>query len=860
MEQNQFLTDWRDLLVAFLHDPPDKALDIPGHEARARKYLKTALGMQVSEKEIKMPADLDASIAERLPMPTAGEKGARAVGPENGRLTIIHPMSGQSFDLSVQPLQTGIVLQTIDELIEGLENNQQRFLTLWRMLPEGLAIKDHSFALMPADTRIPDHSIWNHLDITSALKAQDTAEGVSFISFVLGPVQEFIASAYSVRDLWSGSMLLSWLTFQAMKPVVEQFGPSSLIYPSLRGLPWLDEWLRGEMRLGLKVLKPPDNGLTIPCLPNRFLAVVPGKRAQEVAIECQTSAKKAWGTIAAAVKEALDRKYATLPYGGDWGKRWDEQVNNYFNITTSCFRRRDLRQGMLEDLLSRKNISPGIRALARLIPKGHRPSYDQEQAGDWQATVEYAARLTAAQRSIRFIPETFSSGHQERFPKKCSLMGSFEQMGPDNLDESNAFWAAAAEKPIAGIYLRRGEKLCAVSLVKRFCGPVFFEKEMGLETGLLFEDTATVSAKNWLEKNKIDPNTYRKNTEGWNGQWLHWPKRESKENKTSVPSELWKILLDCKKKENPPAYYAILMLDGDDMGKWLAGEKAPNVGAIIHPKIKRYFEALGVPARQSLMEKRPVGPAMHAAISQALSNFAVHVVPQTVKKYRGTLIYSGGDDVLALLPMDTVMNCALELNDAFRGNLNDGAEPGYYADNDRKLLMMGPTATISGGIAVVHYKYDLRKALQEARYTEKEAKRAGKNTLSIRVCRRSGQHQSVLCPWGSVTFFNQLFEAFKSGASDRFAYQLAEKCETLKNLPSEAQLSQIRLHMKRTEEDTRQKVTGSGKKDLAAAWLADRYQDYTNQLASMTLGNSSLLEQFVWFIQTASFMARGREA
>ena len=46
--------------------------------------------------------------------------------------------------------------------------------------------------------------------------------------------RSFIESARSVRDLWSGSMILSWLTFQAMLPVVEQLGPTAVIYPLLR--------------------------------------------------------------------------------------------------------------------------------------------------------------------------------------------------------------------------------------------------------------------------------------------------------------------------------------------------------------------------------------------------------------------------------------------------------------------------------------------------------------------------------------------------------------------------------------------------------------------------------------------------
>jgi len=39
----------------------------------------------------------------------------------------------------------------------------------------------------------------------------------AFLAFSLGPVQSFIESAVSLRDLWSGSYILSWLTWHAMK-------------------------------------------------------------------------------------------------------------------------------------------------------------------------------------------------------------------------------------------------------------------------------------------------------------------------------------------------------------------------------------------------------------------------------------------------------------------------------------------------------------------------------------------------------------------------------------------------------------------------------------------------------------------
>ena len=86
--------DWAQLLLAFLHDPIDKALDDKGHESRAARYASTALARSIDREEIKQTtglADQLAPIAERLPMPAAGKHGERAVSPVNGKLSIRHP-------------------------------------------------------------------------------------------------------------------------------------------------------------------------------------------------------------------------------------------------------------------------------------------------------------------------------------------------------------------------------------------------------------------------------------------------------------------------------------------------------------------------------------------------------------------------------------------------------------------------------------------------------------------------------------------------------------------------------------------------------------------------------------------------
>ena len=106
--------------------------------------------------------------------------------------------------------------------------------------------------------RVPDHSIWDHLDLTSAFAgafAADPDGDAALLALSIGPVQGFIASARTTSDLWAGSHLLARLAWEAMKPVCEALGPDAILFPRLRGVPQVDLWLRDEMNLPAELFK-----------------------------------------------------------------------------------------------------------------------------------------------------------------------------------------------------------------------------------------------------------------------------------------------------------------------------------------------------------------------------------------------------------------------------------------------------------------------------------------------------------------------------------------------------------------------------------------------------------------------------
>ncbi len=92
----------------------------------------------------------------------------------------------------------------------------------------------------------------------------------------------------------------------------------------------------------------------------------------------------------------------------------------------------------------------------------------------------------------------------------------------------------------------------------------------------------------------------------------------------------------------------------------------------------------------------------HRKLSEALALFA-RKAGQIVEKNCGSLVYSGGDDVLAFLPLDTALKCAADLHEAFKTEL------------DRK-------PSLSVGVAVGHYSAPLQKLIEWSREAEHAAK------------------------------------------------------------------------------------------------------------------------------------------
>lgn len=205
--------------------------------------------------------------------------------------------------------------------------------------------------------------------------------------------------------------------------------------------------------------------------------------------------------------------------------------------------------------------------------------------------------------------------------------------------------------------------------------------------------------------------------------------------------------------ENNP-YYAIFMMDGDDIGKWLNGSDG-----------------------KLLSEFPEVNEAYHQEFSRRLTIFSKDKVPNIVEKQLnnqtknvGKLIYSGGDDVLAFISLSHLLPVIKELREAFSAS-----------------DVLGNKATASMGIVIAHYKEPLQKVIRTAQQMEAVAKQyhnnyQEKDAVSISLISNSGQTRFVTIPWyldaekshSVIDVLTYLNKAFGTDLSSTFLYHFNE--------------------------------------------------------------------------------------
>ena len=802
---------------------------------------------------------------------------------------LIHPLTGAQFDLGQHGGLSDTDFQDIKqrsfEHFSGLlktlgiqdaesaseDHLRKALLAFWRFGPELDETDDNGklgalWRILPADTRIPDHSIWDHLDLTSAFAgafAADPEGEAALLALSIGPVQPFIAAARSTSDLWAGSHLLSRLAWEAMRPVCEDFGPDAILFPRLRGVPQVDLWLRDQMDLPDSFFSQCEwnkgatdsNPLFSAALPNRFVAVVPKNQAKAIAARVEDAVRGWLGKLGDDVicrllhEAGYDIEATNTPF-----EQMKAQLAGFpevhwavvpFSLITprNAEKQTDLDTVQLSEAMAPFfGVEPGkdcgflaspawqvLQKNARLAADPHDTSvfFAPNPGVLYSAIYDLAERVVAAAKAVR----PFSQSPQEGW--RCSLTGETEwlttdrsQLAKSYRQQTDTLWAKIAKKKPS--WAKKGEHLGALPAIKRLWPTIFAEEagkalaagERGEQTpaGRFVVSTHTMALAHqldqWLEHGGITAEgttaalsaadsvalprrlmkRHAKNSALSDARCLPALLEEADERDESALAKVQKLVKDSLGVDKLEAYYGLILMDGDRMGQMLSGDDkyAISYRESFHPQVRPGFDkhAERNPAIKDYgAQKRALSPNRHLAISGALNDFSLTVVRHVVEEeYLGRVIYAGGDDVLAMLPVADLLPAMQRLRHAYSGidpAHEGGRDPrgltlnkGFAIINDKRLMrMMGECATASCGAVIAHHQAPLAAVRRELEVAEKRAKNeGGRDAFSITVIKRSGGSLRLTANWGEpVLLLTDLRDYLaEDGVSRRAVYNTQE--------------------------------------------------------------------------------------
>ncbi len=339
------------------------------------------------------------------------------------------------------------------------------------------------------------------------------------------------------------------------------------------------------------------------------------------------------------------------------------------------------------------------------------------------------------------------------------------------------------------------------------------------------------------------------NSNGYNGVMFSskWLAEDMSLEKNQI-SELRKIVDEAHKEcgfgeSSPSDWWAIVLGDGDNMGRYVNGSRLKEYEHYINQ------DAINEEQRQKIESVLPeflektrkrMGPATHVGLNRALLDFSNRLVPYlTEERCCGRVVYSGGDDVMAVLPVEDLPEYLRSLHAAWQGgeDLEFKSEGGYWFPKDetvknssldkRPYFTMGEGATMSMGIVIAHKSVPLPTVLESLWTAEKERakKIPDKDGLCFRVIYGSGNtlealmKGTLLSQWHDLLEIEKYNEAF-SPLLYRLAEELPRRCLVTENQKLFSEAAKVIINRR---EDSKKLEVGSEEKLLA--WL-DAWEDW----------------------------------
>jgi CRISPR-associated protein Cmr2 len=564
--------------------------------------------------------------------------------------------------------------------------------------------------------------------------------------FQIGPVQDFINCAKKTQDYLSGSVIVSYLASVAMARIEADTPKGEIVYPFHDSDRIYEEAKKGD--------KPNLRGAPLyGTLPNRFVATFNSEMdsIKRVLIAAEEEVRKKYADILETARGVLESTTSGLSANSSWQNLWGRYSSHG---------------------------APYLEVYWVVSPYE-----DSSYCQDYQK----AELLLGARKGVRGFAQV------EEIGGKCTLCGQHQQLSPNK--DPRTFWQQLRSLNRFKFLFREGERLCALCTAKRLAPEEFFglrdisfpsTSSMAVSSILLelAKKRADVSVAGCIEKfqrsfealnlkrfpMKLTPLDRLKKELGsskspgifaYDGDAFildtYQPAKIHKEYGSSYgeddPKFIDKIketreslenLLEAAKLEEIK-YYAVVSIDGDDMGKWLDGSKTAG----------------------------KMDQALHKEISKRLSQYASKEVPNSSEdRYLAKVGYFGGDEGVILCSLEDLLPMVRHLHEAYA----------------KTFTINGKSGTNSMGIVIAHHHQSLLQVMTEARGALREAKEVKspseeKNAFCVSLMKRSGGTLRISGKFEMLEHLQKMVRYYREGKiTTQWVYALDAICPTFQEV------------------------------------------------------------------------------
>lgn len=513
--------------------------------------------------------------------------------------------------------------------------------------------------------------------------------------FTISPVQSFISQARKTQDLWAASRILSELTKAGMKAF--EVGEANIIFPNKKNT----------------------------SKPNRFLGKIENcDNLKSLGEKVEKAVRDKFKELA---KKAFDKSGASPKPNA-----FDTQIENHLEIFWIFEPIADNSNEAYKTAY--KNIEQNLGAIKNVRTFKQMPEAGKKCSLD-------------GERNALF----YKRNENGKVPNFINIRETTE-IKEENQDE---------------VKVAKGEGLSAVSLMKRFYDfsgfpstakiALMYDEQEAIKNNKIenclksYKNIFSSEKEFLLECMKIQKTIKFDNKKELITQFDYQQLFEENVSEKNIPN-LEQLncalkILSTLKSYFKTKYYALLVFDGDYMGKMLSGE------------LLKDKETTDLQTYQNKI----------STLLGTYANWAKGYLDE--KNHNGRAVYAGGDDFLGFVNLHHLFIVLEKVRQKFDTDVNKELQ---------KIYPLQEPFTFSAGICIAHYETPLDIVLKTAKEMEHKAKEeGGRDSFAISVLKHSGESHETVLKWGNscqnLIFMKEITESLEKDFSAKWIKNIQEE-------------------------------------------------------------------------------------